>query len=160
MSRKGIDFEKMLEIEWESITKKNKTHEDHMIKSLIMYDSLAIENVLNLILIYNFIKEKQGDFFLKNALYDESFNVGLKIKIIARSGLLNKYKIINKLKRMFEIRNMIAHDTLQKNHEVRTRKEKLKLRDLYEEFSPKFREVFEVLYKISKKSEKIIESVK
>lgn len=149
-TKSKVDFKKILKIDWESVIKDENTSEDHMIKSLIMYKSLGIENLLNLVIIDNFIIKKHRAFFLRDSLGDEGFSVRLKIKIVNRSGLLDSYKIKNKLNRIFEIRNIIAHDTIQEKRKVLTRKEEFKLRELYEEFRFKFESVWKVLYKLSR----------
>jgi hypothetical protein len=142
-------FKERLEIDWKVMVEDNDEHEDHIIKSLIMHKSLGIENLLNLIIINHFIKKKWKDFFLEDVLFDGAFTVNLKIKMIGRSKIMDTHKIKRSLIRLFEIRNMVAHDTITQDHKIWTKKEQIELRRLYTEFSSKYDKVFSILLKLS-----------
>jgi len=103
--------------------------------SQIICDAVGVENALDLIILdYTIVKDKQ-DWFKKNILNDEYFNVSLKLKIIFRLEIIKKFQINQKLERIFQIRNLVAHSNFLLKLEMAHRSQgNINLLELFEEF--------------------------
>lgn len=83
------------------------------IVSLIIHETLTIENEIDKFILDNFVKKNMSDKFSNIILADGRFPASLKVSIIIRSKELKKYgyKGVEKdLMRLFEIRNIVAHN--------------------------------------------------
>lgn len=109
--------------------------------SLIIYETLVIEKELDNFILNNFVKKDMSNEFSNNILADENFPASLKVKIIIRSKELEKYgykEVKKDLMRLFEIRNIVAHnmqDIRENTPTLIRKKEKIDLDKLWLEFS-------------------------
>jgi len=83
---------------------------------------ISLEELINLLLAIHFTGEKVDKerlFALLEMLSEPEFTLMFKIKTINRRGLLDEYKdkkINEKLKRIIEIRNILAHSSIKLHH--------------------------------------------
>jgi hypothetical protein len=78
----------------------------------IFHNSLKIEEELNKFILKKYIKEDMSEKFLSNILLHEGFSVSFKVNILNQSNILKEFgyeKANRDLKRLFELRNIVAH---------------------------------------------------
>ena len=109
--------------------------------ALIIYETVSIEREIDNYILNHFVKEDKSNEFSNDILADERFPASLKVKVMMHSGELEKqgYNGVKKdLMRLFEIRNIVAHNisNILENPKILIKKDlKINLYELWTEFS-------------------------
>ena len=105
------------------------------------------------IILKKYVKSELHEEVSVNLFNDESFSSFLKMKVLARTGLIDEYKGLTKsIQTLLEIRNIIAHSKYRPTVQTVEILHKGKVKDLQslkQKFDEIFKEVMEKLKKVS-----------
>ena len=122
------------------------------IRGEIITDIIDLDEVFEEIILKKFVKEDFQEEFKTNMLSDENCSTGLKMKVVFRTGLLNKYaKLKDNIITLIEIRNTIAHSKYRptvQTVEVLHKKQVSDIKTLKSTFDTMFKETISKLNEI------------
>lgn len=75
----------------------------------IISDAIWTENILNDIFVIFFIKKERQNLFANKIITMENFTARMKIELLRQSGIFKDKEVVEPIKKVFEIRNIVAH---------------------------------------------------
>jgi hypothetical protein len=138
----------------EIIKKVQENHkEGKEIRGAIITDIIDLDEILEEIILKKYVKPELHEEVSINLFNDESFSSFLKMKVLARSSLIDEYDgLTKKIQTLLEIRNIIAHSKYRPTVQTVEILHKGKVKDLQslkQNFDEIFKEVIEKLEKVS-----------